>query len=95
MTHHLAFHHPTKCFCQVPEKELSYWATKRYKDNHTTMELLTQTNDPRQREVIGIVALLDVDEKSMLNLMGNVDKPEHHIIHCRENVRNLVGQSTG
>ncbi len=39
----------------------------------------------------GLQALLDVDEQSMLQLMGDVGKPEHHIIHCRENVKRMLG----
>ena len=51
------------------------------------MELLHSTNDPHQKELIGIVGLIDVDEATMLSLMGNVDKPDHHLIHCRQKVK--------
>jgi len=64
---------------------------KRYRENRPTVELLHSTDDPRQKEIIGIVALLDVDEASTLQMTGEVDKPEHHIIHCRENVKRMLG----
>lgn len=83
--------HPGHCFCQIPDNELRVWATKRYKEHHSTMELLMSTNDPHEKEVIGIVALLDVDEESMLQMMGDVDKPTHHIIHCRQHVKQMLG----
>ena len=82
--------HPSHCFCQVPQEELQTWATRRFKEHHSTLELLKSTDDPHEKEVISIVALLDVDEETMLQMMGNVDKPEHHIVHCRANVKELL-----
>ena len=82
---------PHHCFCEIPNEELLPWVEKRYRENIPTVELLHSTNDPRQKEIISIVALLDVDEPSMLQLMGDVDKPEHHIIHCRANVKHMLG----
>ena len=35
--------------------------------------------------------MLDVDEPSLLEMMGNVDLPDHHIPHCRENVKHRLG----
>ena len=83
--------HPHHCFCEVPNDELRPWVDKRYKEHIPTIVLIRSTDDPRQKEIISIVALFDVDEKSMLELMGDVDKPEHHIIHCRENVKHMLG----
>jgi hypothetical protein len=83
--------HPHHCFCEIPDKELLPWVQKRYGKDIPTVKLLHSTDDPRQKEIIGIVALLDVDERMMLELMGEVSKPEHHIIHCRENVKRMLG----
>ena len=85
--------HPDHCFCQIPDNELRDWATKRYTEHHSTMELLKSTDDPHEKEVIGIVALLDVDEDAMLEMMGKVELPTHHIIHCRQNVKQMLGLS--
>jgi hypothetical protein len=82
---------PQHCFCDIPDDELQPWVEKRYGEHRPTIELLHSTNDPRQREIISIVAMLDVDEATMLQLMGDVDKPSHHIIHCRENVKRMLG----
>ncbi len=55
------------------------------------MDLLTLAgNNKYDREVISIVALLDVNENTMISMMGDVDKPEHHIIECRANVKQMV-----
>jgi len=83
-------YHPKHCFCQVPLEDLKKWAIKRYKEDYSTLELLKQTNDPHEQEVICIVCLLDVDDKTLLNMMGDVNLPEHHILHCRDNVRAMV-----
>ncbi len=83
--------HPQHCFCEIPDAELAPWVQKRYGENIPTVKLLHSTDDPSQKEIISIVALLDVDEESMLKLMGDVDKPEHHIIHCREHVKRMLG----
>jgi hypothetical protein len=91
MRPHPGIIHPHHCFCQVSEEELRYWAAKRYLENIPTLELLDTTDDPHEREVISIVSLLDVDEGTMLVLMGDVNLPEHHIVHCREHVKRLLG----
>ena len=85
--------HPHHCFCEIPDTELRPWVDKRYRDNIPTIKLMHSSPDPHEKEIISIVALLDVDEESMLHLMGDVDKPEHLIIHCRENVKHMLGLS--
>ncbi len=91
MIRHEELVHPTHCFCQIPKEELRHWAVKRYREKCPTLELIQSTDDPHQKEVISIVATLDVDEESLLKLMGDVDKPEHHIIHCRRRVKAILG----
>jgi hypothetical protein len=71
-------------------QELRYWMEKRYLQRIPTLELLDATDDPHEKEVISIVSLLDVDEATMLQLMGDVEMPEHHIVHCREDVKKLL-----
>jgi len=82
---------PTHCFCQVPDEEMRPWVKKRYVDHVPTMELLQSTHDPHEKEVISIVSMLDVDDDSLVKMMGDVDMPTHHIIECRKNVRRMLG----
>lgn len=91
MNEHDELIHPTHCFCQIPEEELKPWVEKRYVEHRQTIELLRSTDNPHEKEIISIVAMLDVDEEAMLNMMGSVDRPDHHIIHCRENVKQMLG----
>ena len=82
--------HPEHCFCHYALEELQPWVEKRYRENIETVELLSSTEDLHERELIGIVGMFDVKEELMLELMGDVGMPEHHIIHCRENVKKLL-----
>ena len=82
---------PTHCFCEIPDDELRPWVKKRYEEKQSTLDLIKSTDDPHQKEIISIVALLDVDEDTMLEMMGDVSKPAHHVIHCRENVKHMLG----
>ena len=91
MTEQSHLSHPTHCFCQIPDAELRPWVTKRYVEHRPTMDLIRSTDDPHEKELISIVALFDVDDDTMLEMMGTVDLPEHHILHCRQNVRKMLG----
>jgi hypothetical protein len=91
MTEELDIVEPSHCFCEIPEAELRPWVEKRYRENQSTIDLMKSTDDPRQKEIISIVAMLDVGEDEMVKMMGGVDKPTHHIIHCRDNVKQMLG----
>ncbi len=91
MTEHSELIHPTHCFCQIADAELRPWVVKRYHENLSTVELINSTKDPHQKEIISIVAMLDLDDETMLAMMGNVDLPQHHIIHCWQNVKRMLG----
>lgn len=82
--------HPTKCFCQFKDEKLQPWIDKRYHQNIPTIDLMDEAKSEEEKEMVSAVALLDVDEHIMLKIMDNVDKPKHHIIHCRENVKNIL-----
>ena len=85
---------PSHCFCEISDDELRPWAEKKYREHLSTLELIQSTDDPHQKEIISIVALLDVDECTMIQMMGGVDKPTYHLIHCRENVKHMLRLDT-
>ena len=87
--------HLHNCFCHYSKDELKKWTVKHYCEHYSTVELMVSTDDPHEKEIISIVALLDVDEEVMIKMMGNVNKPDHHIIHCRDNVRAIVKRECG
>ena len=82
---------PSHCFCEIPDQELRPWVEKRYKQHQSTLDLMDSASNPREKEIISIVAMLDVDEQTMIEMMGGVGKPTHHIVHCRENVKRMLG----
>ncbi len=90
MVNHPELIHPKPCFCQIPDAELRPWVVKRYQEHCPTSELSASTDDPHEQECISIVALLDVDDATMLEMMGNVELPQHHIVHCRMNVKKIL-----
>ena len=82
LTDHLP--HPQHCFCNIKIEELEKWFIKHYVDGISTLELLGSTTDANEKEAICVIAMFELDEKAMLKMMGDVNLPEHHIIHCRD-----------
>lgn len=87
--------HPSHCFCEIPDAELRPWVERKYQAHQSTLDLMRSTDDPHEKEIISIVALLDIDEETMIKMMGDVSKSTHHIIHCRENVNHMLGLDKG
>lgn len=82
-----------RCFCETPLDELRLWAVRKYRQGMTTQALMEMAQSDHDREMIAIVALFEVPDDELLRLMGSVDKPEHHILHCREHFRDLLIRS--
>ncbi len=82
---------PTHCFCQIPDDELRAWVSKRYHQNCSTMELMQSTEDPHERELISIVAMLDVPDEVLLEVMCNAGMSDEHLIHCRSKAKAMLG----
>lgn len=57
----------------------------------STLELLP----PCVRGLMSIAARLDVDDDTLLKMLGNIHFPQHPILHCRENVRPIQGLMNG
>ena len=87
--------HPTHCFCQIPFHELEKWFRKHYEEGYSTQELLASTDDAQEKEVICIVSMFELDDDSVIRIMGDVNLPEHHILHCREHFREKLQQLFG
>ena len=83
------------CFCQIPLEELQKWFNKHYQQGIPTLVLLAAANNAHEREVISIVAMFELDDASVLKLMGDVNLPEHHILHCREYFRDKLQHRPG
>ena len=84
--------HPTKCFCQIPSELIRKWVIERYVKNRSTIELMDSVSDPCDKEAISAVALLEADDSILLQMMSDVDLPDHHILDCREQAKKLVDE---
>lgn len=82
--------HPTHCFCEVPLEELRFWATKHFHDHIPTMELLHSTTNPHEKEVISMVAMLELDDDTMVRLMGQINRTDQHILTCRHRIQQML-----
>lgn len=80
----------SQCFCETPLDELRVWAVRKYQMGQTTQALMAQARTDHDREMIAIVALFDVPEKELLQLLEPLGVPEHHILHCREHFKDLL-----
>jgi hypothetical protein len=85
LTAHLP--HPKHCFCNIPIELLRKWYVKRHVEAIPTVELLEMAESEADKEAVCAVAMFDLDEDSMLEVMGDVNLPEHHIVHCRAEVQ--------
>ncbi len=81
------FPHPKNCFCNIPIELLRKWYVKRYVDDIPTLELMEIAESDSDKEAICAIATFDIDEEDMLEMMGDINMPEHHIIHCRAKVK--------
>jgi len=88
LTDHLL--HPKNCFCSISKDLLKKWFVKRYVEGIPTLELMNLADTESDKEAICVIAMFDLDEELMLEMMGDVNKPEHHIVHCRADVKSQL-----
>ncbi len=90
LTAHLP--HPKHCYCNISMELLRKWFVKRHIEAIPTVELLEMVDNYADKEAICAVATFDIDEESMLEMMGDINLPEHHIVHCRAKVQQELEQ---
>jgi hypothetical protein len=78
---------PTRCFCQIPVHELIGWARRKYFDHLSTIQLLGMAKDHREREAVGIVALLDLPDADVVLLMTPLTQSHCNVLACRDHLR--------
>jgi hypothetical protein len=81
---------PTRCFCQIPVSELIVWARRRFLDHLSTIQLLAMASDQREREAVGIVALLDIPDADLILLLTPVTPSHCNILACRDRLRDWL-----
>jgi hypothetical protein len=75
------------CFCEIAARDLMRWARLKFIEGASTMALLRLAANPREREAIGIVALLDVPDDDIVRLLGPVAPSRCSVLTCRDHLR--------
>jgi hypothetical protein len=86
----LAIPRPTRCFCHIPAHDLIGWARRKYLDRLSTIQLLAIAKDHREREAVGIVALLDIPDADVVLLMTPLTQSHCSILACRDHLRDWL-----
>jgi hypothetical protein len=75
-----------RCFCKVPLTDLEKWAHKKYIEGKNTLQLLQEARSEYDKELITIIAMFDVDSKTMNKMLGHQTKPSCNLEMCRSHV---------
>ncbi len=75
--------------CNIDSSELKLWIQKRFFEGYSTMELLTSAT-AEERLIISIVALVDVDDDALCEMIKGKDYFNENILSCRRNAKNLL-----
>lgn len=76
--------------CSLSLDELSYWAEKRYIERVSTVELIKLAKTDKDKEIITIVGMLDVDDESLSKIGEEIDEHDCNIFSCRDKLRKLL-----
>lgn len=84
---------PHICYCQVPEDKLKSFATRRFIDNIPTEVLMCELEDPKDREALAAVALLDVKPEDLPKVIPDNPALLMHLYDCRFHVRAILEEA--
>lgn len=77
-----------KCsLCTIPIEEIGVWAERRFIDNISTLELLKLAKNDREKEIITVVGMLDVDDKKLNSMLETAKESDCNIYACRQRLR--------
>lgn len=77
------------CFCEVPYRILAELARDKYLKGYSTESLMRRCHTGEEREYVATVALLDVAEEVLEEIIPSKEKL-CHVLACRENILNLL-----
>jgi len=76
-----------RCFCKIPITDLEKWAHEKYVQGKNTLQLLDEAENDYDKELITIIAMLDVQEDSLDAMLGHQTKDTCNLDACRNTVR--------
>ena len=82
--------HHTLPHQEVDSAELLPWILKKYHHHIPTLKLLESTSDPHERELILIVALLDVEDSLIHSIIEKVPAQDRYLLEQRNRTKELL-----
>jgi hypothetical protein len=81
------------CFCEIPESKMLELVRKRYVEKIPTQKLMGQLKNEQDRQYLSTIALLDVNEKDVLDCIEAKDpKILRHLFSCRQRALMILNQ---
>jgi len=82
---------PPKCFCKYDEHELLDVAYKKIVQKIPTVELIQNSQSKSGKELIEVVALLDLDDVvAEVMIREKMSDESCDVLGCRENLRSRI-----
>ena|SRR3990167_7989384 len=79
------------CFCKIPIKRLIELVKMRFVDCVGTEELMAKMKTEKEREYLATVALLDVKDNELLDMIESDSTVEpQHLLACREQAKKIL-----
>lgn len=89
-------HEPRQRFCDHAFAQLQRIAEAKYIEHVPTIELLKQARDADERDAIGIIALLEVDDAVVEGLLQDPDHSHQcEVLRCRRLLRRQLSRAIG
>ena len=80
------------CFGKYDIRELLPIVQKKFVDGFSTVELLKETQNDEEKDKVAIVALLDLDEETVMHMLSD-NKNGHgdfHLLSCRNWLKKML-----
>ena len=78
--------------CSIPIDEIGFWAEKRFIDKIPTVELLKQAQTDREKEIVTVVGMLDVDDATLDVMFNTAKESDCNIFACRARLKKWLEQ---
>lgn len=79
---------PPKCFCKYDAHELQGIGYKKLVQGVPTVELIKSAKSPREKELISVVSMLDLDSVvADIMIREKMSGESCNVLACRENLR--------
>jgi len=79
------------CYCEIPREKLFELVRRRFIDGTATQELMKEMPTEKDREYLATVALLDVKEEDLVEMVEAKDPSRlRHILGCRAGTKQIL-----